>query len=209
MCFSRLGTRSSMRIFRYAVCCAWLLGVTLSPARGQIVDRMVAVVEGHVITQSEVSEEREIRTRLGEKAAVDDAALIREMIDNYLIERQSSDFPGVDVTAQEIDADLKNSLPQEGAASPAVRATIGRRIRMQKYFDLRFRQFIRPSDEDLRKYYDDVFVPEAKKRGLNPIPEFAQITEAIRNNVVQEQLDHEIDVWLEAIRARSNIEVFE
>jgi len=79
---------------------------------------------------------------------------------------------------------------------------------MQKYFDLRFRQFIRPTNEDLQKYYDDVFVPEWKKRGLNPIPPLTQITDAIRNNVVQEQMNHEIDVWLEAIRARSNIEVF-
>ena len=80
---------------------------------------------------------------------------------------------------------------------------------MQKYFDLRFRQFIRPGDEDVRKYYDDVFVPEAKKRGLDPIPQLAQITDSVRTNVIQEQMNHEINVWLDAIRTRSNIEVFE
>lgn len=197
-----------MALLRHFVCWLSILWAAMCLTNAQVIDRMVAVVEGHVITQSDLQQEREVRTLLGEKAATDDAALIREMIDDYLIERQSSDFPGADVTPEEIDAELKNSTPQAGTASPAIRAAIGNRIRMRKYFDLRFRQFIRPSDEDLQKYYNDVFVPEAKNRGLNPVPPLAQITDAIRNNVVQEQMNHEIDVWLEAIRARSNIEVF-
>lgn len=190
---------------------AVLGALCLAPAaiRAEVIDRMVAVVEGHVITLSDLKQEREIRSRLGEKPENDDKALIGEMIDNYLIEKQSSDFPGVDVTPKEIDAELQKSPPQEGPASPAIRAAVGGRIRMQKYFDLRFRQFIRPTDQDLQKYYDEVFVPEAKKRGLDPIPPLAQITDAIRNNVVQEQINHEIDVWIEAIRARSNIEIFQ
>ncbi|HEY2382338.1 MAG TPA: hypothetical protein VGK48_14260 [Terriglobia bacterium] len=178
-------------------------------ARAEVIDKMVAVVEGHVITLSDLRQEREIRTRLGDKPENDDTALIRDMIDNYLIEKQSSDFPGVDVSPEEIDRELQKSPPQEGVPSPAIRAAIGRRLRMQKYFDLRFRQFIRPSDQDLQKYYDEVFVPEAKNRGLDPIPPLASITDAIRNNVVQEQINHDVDGWLEAIRARSNIEIFQ
>jgi hypothetical protein len=32
---------------------------------------------------------------------------------------------------------------------------------------------------------------------------------AIRENVIEESVNHELDVWLEAMRRRSNIEVFE
>jgi hypothetical protein len=198
-----------MKATSHLLCGLCVLWVSTCPAGAQVIDRMVAVVEGHVITLSEVRQEREVRMRLGLKAPNDDAALIREMIDDYLIERQSSNFPGADVTQEEINDDLKKSPQQDGAPPAAIRDAIGRRIRMQKYFDLRFRQFIRPTDDDLKKYYDEVFLPEAKNRGLNPIPPLAQITDAIRNNVVQEQMNHEIDVWLEAIRARSNIEVFQ
>ena len=80
---------------------------------------------------------------------------------------------------------------------------------MQKYFEMRFGQFIQASDEDINKYYNNVFVAEAKKRELNPIPPLEQVSDLIRNNVVQEGLNHEINIWLEAIRRRSNIEVFE
>ena len=209
MCFLRSGIPSSMNAARRLLCRLCALWLISWAAEAQVIDRMFAVVEGHVITLSDLRQEREVRLRLGEKSPDDDAALIREMIDDYLIERQSSNFPGADVTLEEINTELQKSSAQDGPPSPAIRSAIGRRIRMQKYFDLRFRQFIRPTDEDLKKYYDEVFVPEAKNRGLNPIPPLAQITDAIRNNVIQEQMNHEINVWLEAIRARSNIEVLQ
>jgi hypothetical protein len=74
---------------------------------------------------------------------------------------------------------------------------------------MRFGQFIQASDADVSKYYDEVFVPEAKKRELNPIPPLTEVADLIRNNVVREAMNHEINIWLEAIRRRSNIEVFE
>src|SRR5437879_3566058 len=175
----------------------------------EVLDRMVAVVDGHIITASDVRQEREILMRLGDKPIDDDKALIQHMVDNYLIETQIADFPGVDVTDADVDSELQNSVPREGVPSAAVREAVRLRIRMRKYFELRFGQFIRPSDEDLRNYYNNVFVPAAKERGMNPIPALEQVADLIRSNVFQESLNHEINIWLEAIRRRSSIEVFQ
>ena len=70
---------------------------------------------------------------------------------------------------------------------------------------------IRTTPEDIRKYYDEVFVPEARARGLQPIPSLndPDMARAIQENVIEESLNHEVDVWLQAIRRRSNIEIFE
>jgi hypothetical protein len=75
---------------------------------------------------------------------------------------------------------------------------------------MRFRQLIRPTDEEIRRYYEEVFVPETRKRGLQSIPPLTEsdLVSAIRENVIQENLDHEVEVWLEAIRRRSNVEIF-
>jgi len=186
--------------------CFWSLTAGL---RAEVLDRMVAVVDGHIITASDVRQEREISMRLGDKPIEDEKALIQHMIDNYLIETQIADFPGVDVTDAEVDAELKNSVPREGVPSAATREAVRLRIRMRKYFELRFGQFIRPSDEDIRNYYNNVFVPAAKERNVNPIPPLDQVTDLIRSNVFQESLNHEINIWLEAIRRRSTIEVFQ
>jgi hypothetical protein len=187
--------------------CIFLLFSVL--ARAEVIDRIVSVVDGHIISLSDLRQERDVRARLGEKPVDDDAALVKEMIDNYLIERQSADFPGVDAAPEEITSELQNSVAREGVASQAVRDAVGLRIRMRKYFDLRFRQFIRPSDDEVRKYYNEVFVPAAKAKELSPIPPLPEVADAVRNNVIQEQLSHEVDVWLEAIRGRSAIEIFQ
>jgi len=185
----------------------WLLASFCLHA--EILDRIVAVVDGNIITLSDLQQEREIRARLGEKPIDDDKALLQELIENRLIESQMADFPGVEVTDEEVDAELKKTQARQGAASQAVREAVRKRLQMQRYFDVRFRQFLRASDEEVRKYYDEVFVPEARKRGVNPVPSFEQVADMIRMNIIEEKLDHEVMGWLEAIRRRSNIEIFE
>jgi hypothetical protein len=178
-------------------------------AQAEVIDKVLAVVDGHIITASDLRQERDILMRLNEKPVDDDKALVQQLIDNYLIETQISDFPGIDVTDADVDRELDKAVTRESAPSPALREAVRLRVRMRKYFEMRFVQFIQASDEDISKYYNDIFVPEAKKRELNPIPPLTQVTELIRNNVIQESLSHEINIWLEAIRRRSNIEVFE
>ena len=178
-------------------------------AHTEILDRVVAVVEGRIITLSDVRQEREIRARLGEKPIDSDKALIEELIEDRLIESQVADFPGVDVTEEEVNAELEKSKGKGGVATRAVWEAVRARMRMARYFDVRFRQLLRVSDEDVRKYYDEIFVPTARDRGLISIPPVEQVADAIRINVIEEKLDDEVKTWLEAVRRRSNIEIFE
>ena len=194
---------------KHIFCLLCLLCVQPSVAGAEVIDRILTVVEGHIITMSDLREEKEIRVRLGEKPVDDDKALTNELVDHYLIERQIVDFPGVEVTEDEVDADLQTSIARQGRSSPAIREAVRKRIRIEKFFVQKFRQFIRPTDEAIKKYYDDVFIPAAKNRGMNPVLPLADVVDAVRQNVIQESLDHEVDVWLQAIRRRSTIEVFQ
>jgi hypothetical protein len=130
------------------------------------------------------------------------------MIDNFLIDRQSTDFAGLNISQEEIDSELKKYVPQ-GVPSQAMRDAVTMRIRISKFFELRFQQFIRPTDEEIKKYYDEVFLPEARNRGVDPLPPLAQVADGIRTNLIQEQRNREIDMWLAGVRKRSNIEVFD
>ena len=205
---SRVGLSQRERLF---VLYIFLLFSLFRPAAAQaeVIDKVLAVVDGHIITASDLRQERDILMRLNEKPVDDDKALVQQLIDNYLIETQITNFPGIDVTDADVDQELQRSVTAESAPSAALREAVRLRVRMRKYFEMRFVQFIQASDEDVSKYYNDIFVPEAKKRELNPIPPLTEVTELIRNNVIQESLNHEINIWLEAIRRRSNIEVFE
>jgi len=140
------------------------------PLAAEVVDRIVAVVEGHIITLSDIRQEREIRTRLGEKPSDDDKVIAKELADKHLIERQIADYPNVDVSDAEVDAELRRFTTGQQSPSTAVRNAVRLRIRIQKFFDLKFGASIRPTDEQIRQYYADVFVPAAKARGLDPVP---------------------------------------
>jgi hypothetical protein len=200
--------RSNMRRFTYFLFIFVLLTLGQS-LQAEVIDKVVAVVDGHIITASDMRQERDILMRLNEKQVDDDKALVQQLIDNYLIEAAIADFPGIEVTDEEVTEEFQKSVAGEGAPSQPLREAVRLRMRMQKYFEMRFGQFIQVSDEDVTKYYNVVFVPEAQKRGLNPIPPLTQVSDLIRNNVIQESLHHEITIWLEASRRRSNIEVFE
>jgi hypothetical protein len=179
--------------------------------QAEVLDRIVAVVEGRIVTLSDLRQEREIRAQMGEKPIDDDVTLAKELIDSYLIERQITDYPNIEVKEEEVEADIKKLNIADGKASQTLRDAVLRRIRIQKFIDLKFRDLIRPTDEDIRTYYEQVFLPEARSRGLQSVPPLTEpdMADAIRQNVVQERLDHEVDVWLEAIRRRSAVEIFE
>ena len=175
--------------------------------RAEVIDRIAAVVDGHIITTSDMRQQREIRTKLGDKPIEDDAALLQHMIDDYLIETNMTDVT-IDVTDDEINAEMRKFGPSSDFPLAKIREAVRLRIRMQKYFDKRWGESIHPADDDIRRYYESVFVPAAKDRGLTSIPSLESIADSVRNNVFQEALNHEISIWLEAIRRKSKIEIF-
>jgi hypothetical protein len=182
-------------------------GVT---GRGEVIDKIVAVVEGRIITRSDVRQEREMRAQLNEPAAQTEADLTRQLADEYLLERQVADYPNTEVTNAEVDADIdRMGLPQP--ASDGIQEIIRRRLRIRKFVDLKFRPFIHPTEDEIRQYYETVFIPAARASGPSAIlpltnPEMAG---AIRENIVQEKLTHELESWLDGVRKRSNVEFFD
>jgi hypothetical protein len=175
--------------------------------RAEVIDRIAAVVDGHVITMNDIRQQREIQTRLGDKPIEDEAALLQHVIDDYLIETNMTDVT-VDVTDGEVDAEMQKFGRGSDLPPAKVREAVRLRIRMRKYFDKRWGESIHPTDEDIRRYYETVFVPAAKERGVTAIPPLESIADSVRKNVFQEALNHEIDIWLEAIRRKSKIEIF-
>ena len=199
--------RVSSRFSLFFFCLFLLLASFVLQLDAEVIDKTVAVIDGRIITLSDLLRERTVRAVLGEPPVEDNGALLQQTIEKFLVERQIAEFPGTEASDAEIDAELnklenRNTVPEE-----TLRRAIARQIRISKYFEVRFRQFIRPSDDDVRKYYEEVFVPAAKSRGLNPVPALEQVVDAVRNNVIEEQLNHDVNIWLEAVRRRSDIEI--
>jgi parvulin-like peptidyl-prolyl isomerase len=171
-------------------------------------DRIVAVVNGKIITLSDLQKEREIRTALGENPGTDEM-LRQALIEELLVEEQIGQFATIDVTDAEIEQQLRAIRVPRDITAEDMRQAVERQIRRLRFFDQRFRQFIAISEEEVQQYYDTVFVPEARLRGLARVPALDEVTATIRENIANEKLGREVELWLETIRRRSEIEVFQ
>ncbi len=201
---SDLCTGLKLRAHRFL----WIFLVA-SALHAEVIDRILAVVQNRIITLSDVRQERSIQLALAETATKDDAAILEELIDIYLIEAQIAQFPGIEVDEADVEAELNKIPDRKGIAVNDLRQGIRRRLEASRYFDLRFRQFINTSEVEIQKYYDEVFAPEARRRGLDPIPPLQDVARLATNNVVEEKLAHEIEIWLATVRQGSDIETFD
>jgi hypothetical protein len=182
--------------------------VTL-PLAAEIIDRIAAVVNNHIITLGDLRREREIRAVLGSTETKEDKAILGELIDAQIIADQIEQFPGIEISEEEIRSELGRHPDLRGLDPALIRDSILRRLRTAEFFQVRFRQFLRATDAEVSQYYATVFLPGAEKRGLKPVPTLQEMTEGIRSSVIEEKVQHDVDNWLDAIRRRSSIEVFQ
>lgn len=173
----------------------------------EIIDRMMAVVNGRMITLGDVRVERDLQGVFGGNPASEEV-ILQNMVEQYLIEEQIAQFPGIEVSVGEIDSAFALFKNPGTVPEQSIRAALRKRIERSRYFDLRFRQFITVTDDEVRRYYDTVFLPAARDRGVATVPALPGISADIRANVVDEKMNQEVASWLDAIRERSEIEIF-
>lgn len=183
-----------------------VFGVTTPPARAEIIDKVVAAVDTHIITLSDIRKEREILTVLGDPVG-SDTDILKALIDRYLLEGQIEQFPDIAVTNQEVTDRMNAVSNLRGMAPAEIQAAITEKIRRRNYFNVRYRQFILVSDEEVSDYYKTVFVPKATELHAD-VPQLNEIESEIRANVFEEKLAREVETSLETLRSRSNIEIF-
>jgi hypothetical protein len=157
-----------------------------------------------------VRRERAVMSALGEPEK-NDREILEDLIGWRLLEEQMTQFPGIDVTDEELTATLKQKVSPLATSIPDVREAVRNRMRRAKYVDRRYGQFIRVTDDEKRKFYQDEFVPGAQKQGLNPIPSLddPEFSALIQAKMLEIKLNKAVISDLEALRARSDVEIFQ
>lgn len=175
----------------------------------EVLDRVVATVNGGIITQSDIQTEKTMREILGKPRAKNDRELLDALIDQRLINAYIGQYAPAGLTDSEVDAQLNRVQDYRGLPKDSVRAAIRDHLRMKYFFADTFGTSFRVTDTEIRRYYDLVFVPEALARGLTPIPALSEITTEIRQNVLEEKLAADVKKWLDQARRMARIQVFD
>lgn len=198
---------------------ALLVGVLLltveAASRGdELIDRVLAVVAGEVVTLTNVSAARELGLASPEGAVDQVRALLDVLIDRELIlaevERYAPPEPDADAVDRELAA-VRARFPAQ-ATFDAVLARSGidqRHLRERLRKDLRMRAYLTqrfvvppPSDDELGRYYEAHV--QAFSRNSQVVPFEAARAEVAQAWTMEQRLGL-IDAWVAGLRRRAVI----
>jgi len=203
--FSRWGRLSNMGMSFKPIRVFALILLVAPFVYGEILDRIVAVIDDRfIITLSDVRKERAIQSALGGTAGTDES-ILDALIERHLVDQEIAAFRDLQVPSDAITRRLQSIQAPAGISTEDLRTALIGEFRRREFMMERFQQFIRVSDEELQKYYDEVYAPEARLRGERVAP-LAEVTESIRQNRILEKMNEEVSSWLIELRRRSIIE---
>lgn len=199
--------------------CAWAQDV---------VDRMAAVVNKHVILESELDQALRIELLLQGKPLSPEnlgpgerQAVLERLIDQALLEQQIAHPEILNPTPDELvtrvhevraqipgasgDPGWKSLLESYGLTQQDVEQHLISEIRILRLVDLRFRGLIHIDKTSIAGYYENKLVPELRRKG-SPIPPLADVSDKIEKILVEQNMSAMLDEWLQTLRSQAHIE---
>jgi peptidyl-prolyl cis-trans isomerase SurA len=206
-----------------------LAALWLAPEQGsaEVIDRIVATVNGHVILQSDWDEalcyEALLTNRTLVQFADDDRrAVLDRLIDLELLRGQmkSADFPhatDAEVAARVTDARKQYPQATSEEAWQALLAEyhltekdlfahVRQQIDVMRLVDARLRPTVEIDSKSIEAYYRDKFVPQLKQSGASEVP-LADVSGKIRELLTEEKVSELLVSWLQTLRSEGQIHV--
>jgi peptidyl-prolyl cis-trans isomerase SurA len=199
-------------------------------APGTTVDRVVAIVNGELILDSDVAQERRFSALLpygeaGGRYSRDRA--IERLINRDLILQQAKLQPGDEITDEAAQKDLtslKKTIPEcqeyhcetkagwdkflatQGFTEPTLLALWKQRMTVLAFIEQRFRMGIKISDEQIKKYYDNDLKAQYDAQHATE-PPLESISSRIQEVLLQQQVSALLGEWLKSLRAQGSVVV--
>lgn len=199
-----------------------LLRVTASQVQ-EVVDRMVATVNAGVrtdlITYSDLVWQLSLQpnTPLVSPNSQDLNRALRLIIDQRLILQEAEKLPTIAPTAEEVKnardqlskafpspAEFQQRLMLVGLTAEKLDEILEQRVRIEKYLNFRFRNFVLISQKEITDYYNDIYVPRVRARG-QIVPTLEEAKGEIESLLTEAKIESDTDAFLDSARERAEI----
>ena len=214
-----------MKVILRTLIFAFALGSAGAAHAQQVVDKMVATVNAGVrtelITYSDLMWQLALQpnTQLDNPTSEDLNRALRLLIDQRLILQEAEKLPTIVPTPAEIGQardELVRNFPSEpafrgrllrvGLTSEKVDEIVEQRLRMEKYLNFRFRNFVVISQKEIADYYNAVYVARFRSRFPGRIvPSLEQARAEIEQTLTESKIESDIDTFLDTARERAEI----
>jgi peptidyl-prolyl cis-trans isomerase SurA len=203
--------------------------LAMANSEGTILDRVVAVVNGDVILESDVDEEKRFESIQPYRGMGDFSRekAVQRLIDRLLILQQAEQQPETAITDQalndqiatlrkdipdckqyhcETDAGWQKYLGDRGFTESEFRERWRQRMEMLRYIEVRFRSGIHISELEVRNYYEKTMLPVYAKDKVTP-PKLETIEPRIEEVLLQQQVGNLLRDWLLSLRAQGSVRI--
>jgi peptidyl-prolyl cis-trans isomerase SurA len=194
---------------------------------GEVIDRIVATVNGHIILQSDWDEALSYEALLNGRpqaqfADEDRRAVLDRLIDQELLRGQmkSAEFqPCSESEAATRIADARKQYA-EAATDDGWQSLLGKfhlsqkdllvhvqqQIDVGRLVDAHLRPTVQIDSKTIEAYYRDKFVPQLRQAGTGAVP-LADVSAKIRELLTEEKVSELLVSWLQTLRSESDVHV--
>ena len=199
-----------MRTVRWVGCLSAACGILIGTAAAQqLLDRILARVGGHEITQTDVQAARGFGVVAG---PTDDVAL-EQMIDRRLLLVEVGRFPppepseaavAVELAREKMTAGAELQLLMEstGTDEARLRETARDTLRIEGYIDQRFGSSMQVTDDEAAGYYGE-HPEQFRQNGV--VTPFDEALPLARERASAERRKEQVQRWMYDLRARADI----
>jgi parvulin-like peptidyl-prolyl isomerase len=191
-----------------------LVGVALH-AQSEVIDRVMAVVAGQIITLSDV--DGAIALGLVPVADAQDPrhAALQRLIERELELREVRRYLPPEPDEQPLEqrvqlvrqrfrspAEFKQALARSGLDEAQLRELIRDDLRIEAYLNERFTSFAQPTEEELLAYYGANRTDYMRDGQVLP---FSEVRDMVRQRLETERRNAAINEWLTGLRRRTEV----
>ncbi len=207
------------------VCTVLALAIVPCALAAEVVDRIVATVNGHIILQSDWEDalcyEAFVAGRSLDQITVENRKdALDRLIDQELLreQMQSSDFQHA--TDQEVSdrlSQVRNQYPEAGTDSAwqallvrsgltlnELKSRVALELDLLRLVDARLRPSVQIDSNSIESYYNRQLLPELREKGAREVP-LSEVTPKIRELLTQQKMNQLLTAWLQNLRASSEI----
>jgi hypothetical protein len=213
-------------LFPASLLLAALVALGAAPAHGgELIERVVATVNNHVILQSgwddaSCYEALVNGIPLDRVTLTERKATLDRLIDRELLRQQMQDLAFPHATPEEVKQRVAELRKQSSgtASEEGWRALLARygfteadfeqhvteQLDTLHFLDLRLRPNVRVDASSVEEYYRDKLLPELQKSGAAKVP-LVEVSPKIQELLAQQKMDELLTAWLHNLRAQSDI----
>lgn len=212
------------RLFTF-VCVVAFLALALSSISAEVIDRIVATVNGHIILQSDWEDALRYEAfssghGLDHLTADDRKAALDHLIDQELLREQlrapDSRHASLEDVAQRI-AEIRKQYPKGesetgwhdllesyGLSEEDLKNRVAAQIDLMSLVDSRLRPAVNIDNKSIESYYQEELLPQLHQSGGQSVP-LAEVSGRIKELLTQKKITQLLTAWLQNLRAGSQI----